>query len=168
MSTIQENDGGRLDYVNGELRNRSKIDDPVAFRLESPFRSIGKLSGSATEGGTVRELVLDQFKRDERYWFGSGVPENAYVGEWTRGIRAPGQDGCDTRIQTVRFDGSTYHVPIIGEVGMTIRGESRFVHPGGRFVTTFQGDGNIVTYRALPDGSPNFGAPVWASGFSEP
>ena len=43
---------------------------------------------------------------------------------------------------------------------------ARITHEGGRFQTIFQGDGNVVTYRRYEDGS--LGAPVWASGFTEP
>ena len=43
----------------------------------------------------------------------------------------------------------------------------RMIHDGGRFLTVFQGDGNIVTYRRDPTTSA-IGPPVWASGYVEP
>lgn len=163
MSMLADSPYGELRYVNGELLNQATVDDPVAYRGGGRGRSLVKWSGDHIRpDGVHEELVLDQYKRDERH-LASGM-----VGEVTRHLRAPGQGGADTLIETVRFDGVTYHVPIIAAGGITgtaIVG-GRMIHEGGRYLTTFQNDGNIVTYRRDP-ATGSTGPPVWASGYTE-
>ena len=166
MSRLASSDYGDLDYVNGELLNRATVDDPVAYRGGGRGRSLVKWSGDHIRpDGVHEELVLDQYKRDEAR-FRAGDP---MCGEVTRHLRGPGQGGADTLIETVRFEGVTYHVPIIAAAGIegTAIIGGRVIHDGGRFLSVFQGDGNIVTYRRDPTTSAT-GPPVWASGYVEP
>ena len=69
----------------------------------------------------------------------------------------------------MRFEGVTYHVPIIAAAGIegTAIVGGVVIHDGGRFLSMFQGDGNIVTYRRDPSTGAT-GPPVWASGYVEP
>ena len=154
---------GDLFFENGELQLDARADDPVGVRMGGRGRSIGKLSGdSLRPDGKRDELTLDQFKRDERY-YGRG---DRLVGEKTVHLRAPGQSGADTLISTVRFDGVTYHVPIIAAAGIGSSGSvqgPRVLHEDGAYVTTYQADGNIVTRRADANGQPIEGAVVWSS-----
>ena len=158
---------GKLDYFNGELRNDAHVDDPTAYRGGSRHRSLIKWSGDHIRpDGNREELVLDQYKRDERHWH-LGDP---LVGEKTAHLRAPGQSGADTLIETVRFDGVTYHVPIIAAAGIVGGGAvqgPRVLHEGGTHITTYQGDGNIVTRRADEHGNPIADTVVYSS-FSGP
>ena len=145
---FHEDDYGRYSMYNGERRLDALVDDPVADRMGSRTRSIGKRSGDHIRSdGTRDELILDQLKRDERHW-----PRDPLVGEITRHLRAPGQSGADTLIETVRFDGVTYHVPIIAAAGIVGAGSStrpsRFYSDDNRYAFIVQGDegGKIVQY----------------------
>ena len=160
---FHEDDYGRYSMYNGERRLDALVDDPVADRMGSRSRSIGKRSGDHLRpDGTRDELILDQLKRDERHW-----PRDPLVGEIARHLRAPGQSGADTLIETVRFDGVTYHVPIIaaaGIVGISSTRTDRMTSADGRFVTVQQGDGNFVTYDTAKGPVGDATAAVWASG----
>lgn len=167
MSQLAVSSYGELAYVNGELLNLALVDDPVAYRGGGRTRSLVKWSGDHIRAdGVHEELVLDQYKRDEK----RGREQGDWMcGEVTRHLRGPGQGGADTLIETVRVDGVTYHVPIIaagGIEGTAIIG-GRIVHEGGRYLTIFQGDGNIVTHTRDPV-TGALGPPVWASGYTEP
>src|SRR3990167_8282124 len=135
---FHEDDYGRYSMYNGERRLDALVDDPVADRMGARSRSIGKRSGAHLRpDGTRDALILHQLKRDERYW-----PAAPLVGEITRHLRAPGQSGADTLIETVRFDGVTYHVPIIAAariVGGSGGGVSSFLRsPSGQYEMEMQ------------------------------
>ena len=114
--TIADSPYGVLEYENGELQNDTKVDDPTAYTVGSRQRSIGMFRADHVRDDGGREsLVTDLYKRDERH-YASGDP---LVGEFTRHLRAPGQRDASTLIETVRFDGVTYHVPIIAAAGIS-------------------------------------------------
>ena len=110
---------------------------------------------SIRDSGARDELTLDQLKRDERYY----AAGNPLVGEKTTHLRGPGQSGADTLIETVRFDGVTYHVPIIAAAGIVGSGGggpsvSQFYTDDGKYKYTLQSDpvdgkpfGRIVIYE---------------------
>lgn len=149
---------GALDYFNGELRNDVKtgIDDPTKYRGGSRGRSLVAFSGDHLRpDGTRDELVLHQYKRDERFLTHGGM-----VGETTTHLRRPGTQEAGSLVQTVRFDSVTYHVPIIaaaGIVGQQHAGRvTRFYSDGGKFCINVQDDTGVprfVVYRVV-EGRP--------------
>jgi len=124
-------------------------------------RSLGKFSGDRLLGENRHECVLIQLKLDERY------PENAEAGEVWIGVQIPNQPGDAgmKHIASIRHDGVVFNVPA-NCTGASGQGD-KLVSSNGKYVTVQQGDGNLVTYRAL-NGNLIFPLQaVWASGFSE-
>lgn len=149
MTKLADSPYGDLHYVNGEVLNQATVNDPVAYRGGGRGRSLVKWSGDHIRpDGKHEELVLDQYKRDEVRL----AQGNAMCGEVTRHLRAPGQSGADTLIETVRFDGVVYEVPIIAKAGIVGAGSSshpsRFYSDDDRYAFIVQGDGGgkIVQY----------------------
>lgn len=137
---LAESEYGDLVYANGELLNKATVNDPVAYRGGGRGRSLVKWSGDHIRpDGKHEELVLDQYKRDEAQ-LAAGDP---MCGEVTRHLRGPGQSGADTLIETVRFDGVVYEVPIIakkGIIGAVTGRVTRFYTDGGKFCINWQDD----------------------------
>ena len=158
---------GALDYFNGELRNDVKtgIDDPTKYRGGSRGRSLVAFSGDHLRPDGIRdELVLHQYKRDERF-----LTQGGMVGETTTHLRRPGTQEAGSLVQTVRFDGVTYHVPIIAEagiVGQAGQAQTRATDmwsPNGLHVTQQQDDGNFCSYElARPFDKGRFRA-LWSA-----
>ena len=153
-------DYGDLRYINGELFSTQRQDDPVGFRgVGRPTqKGIVKFGGSVGNGSR-QEVTYTLHKQDERT-FGQTL-----AGEIETFVRAPGQSGADTRIETVRFDGVTYHVPIIaaaGIVGAWGGGDRAILRsPNGWYDLEMQDDGNLVIYD-----EQNGHTPIWSSGSS--
>lgn len=165
MPELADSSYGTLRYLNGELCNDVKngVDDPTKYRGGSRSRSLVAFSGDALRPDGGREdLVLHQYKRDERY-----LNQGGLVGETTTHLRRPGAQEAGTLVQTVRFDGVTYHVPIIAEagiVGQSMTRASDMWSPNGLMVTQQQDDGNFVTYRlSRPYDKGANPVPVWSA-----
>ena len=142
MTQIADSPYGSLAYVNGELLNTAKVDDPPAYRTGSRTGGLGKFSGDIIRSDGVREeCVLLQFKEDERH-------PGSKAGEVTLHLRRPNDDGDSAMVLalTIRHDGLTFHVPANLGSGTSGGDGGRFYHEGGRFVTIYQGDGHVVTY----------------------
>lgn len=142
MTQIADSPYGSLRYENGELCNDAKVTDPTAFRVGSKSGGLGKWSGDRIRADGVREeLVLDQFKEDERY-------PGSLAGEVTRHLRRPHADGdaAMVPIYTMRHDGITFHVPV------NLPPPSYMQSVDGRYQIHIQGDGNFVVYDVKPAG----------------
>lgn len=107
---------GSLFYVNGELMNKSKVNDPVAYRGSAPSgqRSLVKFSGDILDWGSNSrdEVVLIQFKQTEDWQRG---------GELYLGLKRPGMGSTDDAmvdalVATVN-GGFRFKLPVIFEAG---------------------------------------------------
>ena len=159
---IAETNQGRLVLKGNELLLYDLTSgDPVAIRFRSHNETKGKHSIDVHVNGTWRELGFVGYKADER---GRTNPAHRHALEiefWThKAGRESFEDADYERMFAIRHDGVVFYK------GDHLGDDTLIVHDGGKFATAFQGDGNLVTYRRNPNGT--LGAPVWASGFSEP
>ena len=151
MSIIATFPHGRLETSgDNEIKHASNIADPGKYRFSVPEGLVESNLG-ATSFNSERTTGI----MDERASVGARL-----LGDGSAAVFVAITDRRGDPVREVLL------VSKYGLVGSAAPQVARITHEGGRFQTIFQGDGNIVTYRRHGDGS--LGAPVWASGFTEP